>query len=296
MSLKTKHIPTLLFLIIVAVCSCAPVYPVQPFQPRIRPNPDKADRHYNIGIAHYILRHYDAAAAALDEAVSIDPLDYDAKICLGLSYAFLDSNSTAAAILDSEYPFSNARISNTEKGLALRITGHREEAIEAYYAALDADEPHPANLHSRIGINLFKLERYEDAIAEFKKVIDMNPTAAILYNSYEHLAHTYYQIGDYENAIEAFQAVITNNPEKKAVAVYNIANALYLLNRVDEAYQYYKKSIELDDKNIGAYYNLIIISIKTYKDVESAMNYFNKLNELDPNTAKKLFHLLSTLK
>ncbi len=283
-----------MFLAFLTICSCTAVYPVQPFPSKIRRNPDPADRCFNMGIAHYSLRDYDAAAESFAETVRIDPLDRDARIRLGLSYAYMDSISAAESILKQEYPFDNTHLTYTEKGMAYKTIGRYEEAVQAYQKALDMDEPHPLLIHSRLGTIFFNIGRFDDAIREFETVVSSNRVAARNYNAFLNLASSYYHSGEYEKAAGAYQNTIKYHPGKAADAFFGLGNVKYQEGNMDEAFELYTKAIENNDKHAGAYYNLCLIAVNYHKNTESAINYFNILSKLNPQLAKKLhYHLQS---
>ncbi|MER0283834.1 tetratricopeptide repeat protein [Clostridioides difficile] len=115
-----------------------------------------------------------------------------------------------------------------------------------YYADKIVDEyPQEAIGYSKRGNAHYLLERYDDALNDFKKAIELNPDDSMLYID---IAHVYESLGERNNALYS-----------------------------------YNKSIKIDENNSipylfrGCFYREIV-------DYENALNDFSRVIETDKNT------------
>jgi tetratricopeptide (TPR) repeat protein len=102
-----------------------------------------------------------------------------------------------------------------------------------------------ALLWNEVGNIHLKIGSPKDAIAAFKKAIELNPEAGW---SYCNLGHAYFLTGEYGNALFLFRKSIQliDTPEKQAIIWNKIGDAYRALKDIDNAIQAYKKADELD--------------------------------------------------
>jgi|GEM_PF-5159791 len=114
---------------------------------------------------------------------------------------------------------------------ALHTLGRFEEAVGAFTSLL---EVHPINANYRVtrAYNLFNLRRFEDALADYTWAIENSsaPDALLHYNR----GVVYSRLERYEEAIEEYSKSIELKPEQ-LLAQTNLAAALYMLGRLEEA-------------------------------------------------------------
>ncbi|MDH4267145.1 MAG: tetratricopeptide repeat protein, partial [Deltaproteobacteria bacterium] len=111
----------------------------------------------------------------------------------------------------------------------LYLKGDHEKAIHAFDEGLKIDPSNP-KINNNRGLALSKLERYQEAVAAFKKGGD---EASAYYN----LGCIYMMQGKYEESIEAFQKAIDIKPDIFVNAHENIKKAKAALPS-----PYFKKS------------------------------------------------------
>ena len=70
----------------------------------------------------------------------------------------------------------------------------------------------PANtdIHIRLGVNYFKLSKYEQAAKELQKAIELNPQIEDVHGI---LGVTLYHLKSYDEALEALETAIRLNPD-----------------------------------------------------------------------------------
>jgi tetratricopeptide (TPR) repeat protein len=129
-------------------------------------------------------------------------------------------------------------------------------------------------------------KQYDSAIAEFKKVIQIDPRFFEAYNS---MGFVYIQLGQYEEAIVYFQKALEINPNY-APAYDNIGVANSFMRRYQEAVPYYKKAIYIDPTFLPAYNNLGTTYIFLNRYQEAIDCYENAL-KADPLNADAHYNL-----
>lgn len=109
---------------------------------------------------------------------------------------------------------------------------------------------------------LIKKDCFSKAVGYDEKVISIYPHYLPIYID---LGTAYYSMNDYYKAADPWLQAYKldkENPEavKKIVALsdllYNEGNRCYRSGRIDSAITYYKKSVELNDSNVDAWYNM----------------------------------------
>ena len=101
------------------------------------------------------------------------------------------------------------------------------------------------------GVNYLEQGKYEQAIGNFNKAIELNPKYA---NAYYNRGVAYYSKGEYDKAIADYTKAIELNP--KFAKAYNDRGIAYKnKGEYDKAIADYTKAIELNPKFAEAYYN-----------------------------------------
>ncbi len=127
----------------------------------------------------------------------------------------------------------------------------------------------PANAVKE-GNTFYQQGEYDEAVRMYQEAKEMSPDSDIVNFN---LGAALFQKGEFQESAEAFtRSMITENPDLEADAAYNIANAKYKLgsatvesdmNGAAKLYQetldYYKRAIELDEKNTDAKHNFEIV-------------------------------------
>lgn len=134
-------------------------------------------------------------------------------------------------------------------GIALYATGDFAKAEEVYKKQAQQDEKNPM-VHNNLANALRDQKKFEEAIAEYQKAIELNPKST---NTYLNLASVYQ----------------------------------YSLNDFDKAMEVYKKAIESDSQNVD-FLNMAALAWEQHGDTEKAKEYFQKVLQIqDSNQAAK---------
>lgn len=193
------------------------------YEEAIRLDPNFADAWSNKGLALDNLGRYNEALDACNRAIELNPL---------LSYAWCN------------------------KGFALCGLRKYDEALEIYNKAIEIDPQLPRAWGGRCAVWLEGFERYNDALKDSEKALellrseeesesDLAETAQTVW--YNHGAVLYY-LERYEDAINAFEESIKINPEFPDAWQFK-GVALEKLNRDEEANDAFERACELDNRS-----------------------------------------------
>ncbi|MBS1951971.1 MAG: hypothetical protein OJF59_001090 [Cytophagales bacterium] len=132
----------------------------------------------------------------------------------------------------------------------------------------------------------YEEKKYEKAIGEFGKAIQLNPVYS---DAYFQRGLSYYTLADYDKAIGDFNIAIELNP-KNSQAYYWRANSNRMVRQDDLALKDFTSAISLTPNYYQAYY----WQGRTYYDLmmdEKATDNFRKALELNPQFSDALFWL-----
>ncbi|MBA7495919.1 Photosystem I assembly protein Ycf3 [subsurface metagenome] len=187
-----------------------------------------------------------------------------------------------------------------DKGIDYGVAGKFEEAQQEFTKALELDSFYtPAKvglelvedalkqiiksrtaLHLLRGIFYHNKGIYDDAVAECKKAIEINPNYAGAHHS---LGVAYGSKGMYYEAIAELKKAIEINPNY-AGAYYNLGVLYGEKGMYDEEIAEYKKAIEVDPNHADTHYNLgVVYGNKGMYD--EAIRELKKTIEINPNYA-----------
>ena len=154
------------------------------------------------------------------------------------------------------------------------------EAIAEYRKAIEL-APLDAKPHNALGNVLSAQGKTEEAIAEYRKGIELDPRIASAHNA---LGNTLSDQGKIEDAIAEYRNAIKLDP-LYAHAYHNLGNALSIQGKTEEAIAEYRKAIELDPLYGHPHVALGNILSARGKTEEAIAEYRNAL-ELDPSNAQ----------
>lgn len=136
----------------------------------------------------------------------------------------------------------NAQYHNT-LGLVLLNLGRPVEAQAEFQAAIDLDKVSP-DLQHNLGIALAQQNRFDDAIAAYKKALTY-PTYTTPEVAYYNMGEAYIRLNKPQEAQESFRAAIQLEPTMVA-AHYGLGLALSQGGRRDEAKAAFRQARDLD--------------------------------------------------
>ena len=152
--------------------------------------------------------------------------------------------------------------------------------IDNYDMCINLNYKYKSNAYFDRGISKYELEDYYGAIADYNKVIELDPDNA---SAYYNRGISKYELEDYYGAIADYNKVIELDPDK-VNAYYIRGSSKCELEDYYGAIADYNKVIELDPDNVSAYINRGI-SKNDLKDYYGAIADHTKAIEIDPDKA-----------
>jgi len=146
--------------------------------------------------------------------------------------------------------------------------------------SVSQDKPEILNAHDIIqkGIDFYDTEKYQDALKEFLKIPE-NDTAYFEALTEEVL--TYYQLEQYNKGIAAGKKALGLNLYLSPILFLNLGSCYDNVEKYAEAVQLYDEGIKLFPKYNTLFFNKAFSLIKLNKDKE-AFEYYKKSAELNP--------------
>jgi formylglycine-generating enzyme required for sulfatase activity len=134
-----------------------------------------------------------------------------------------------------------------------------------------------AKKHVEQGAGYFEQNKFDSALTEFNKAVELDPKSLLAYHS---RAHFYFEQEDYERAIADFAKSIELDPQD--AELYGDRGSAYLKARqLSSAHADFTKAIRIDPKFGPAYYYRAAIYIAD-KRYDLALADATKLIQLDP--------------
>jgi tetratricopeptide (TPR) repeat protein len=118
--------------------------------------------------------------------------------------------------------------------------------------------------------------KYQEAIEDFNKALELDPKFAKAYNNRGNAFHVQ---GKYQEAIEDYNKALELDT-KFAKAYYNRGAAFYDQGKYQEAIEDCNKALELDTKNAATYNNLkILLSNSVFQGNRAAPRKHDELDK-----------------
>ncbi|MGD9898924.1 MAG: protein kinase [Calditrichaceae bacterium] len=204
----------------------------------------------------------DAAISLFSQALKRDSLYAQAHAGLGEAYwrKFYTSKEVEyadLALVSCEKAFAlNARLApvNTALGMVHAGTGKYEEAVGDFSRALEIN-PTDADAYRGLANAYESQELFNEAEVTFKKAIELKPDYWAGYND---LGVYYYRHGRFEEAIQEFQNVIRLTPDNSR-GYNNIGGIYYMQEKWEKAEEMFEQSFRLHKSylvasNLGTLY------------------------------------------
>lgn len=162
----------------------------------------------------------DSAKRALDQALSVDSRDATANMMMGI-------------LLQQEGSQPNL------------------EKAEHYFKRAISSEPDNAQAHNNYGTYLYQMERYNDAVEQFR-IAGATLGYDQRYQALENLGRIYLKLGDVANAEKTFKQALLANRDSY-ISMLELAEIFYLQQQIPAATQMYEQYVRtVGQKNQGA--------------------------------------------
>ena len=255
-------------------------------QRRIRRR-NRANAHYNLGIALYHQGQLAEAVESYRRAIELNPNYAPTYNNLGLALKDQGNLPEAeqayrqAIALKPKFTFAYNNL-----GIVLYAQGKLTEAVESYRRAIELS-PNYTGAYNNLGFVLRDQGKLTEAEQVYRQVIALSPTFAGAYNN---LGLVLYNQGKLTEAVESYHRAIELNPNY-AGAYNNLGNIFREQDKLTEAIQAYRQSLSLPDEKgtpTNAHtvaHNNLGYALQQQGDLQAAMAEYNKALQLDPNYA-----------
>jgi len=141
--------------------------------------------------------------------------------------------------------------------------------------------PYNARAHNDLGLALHGRGRFDEAIAQYRKALEIKPDSAEVHNN---LGNGLFGRGQVDEAIIEYQKAMRIRPDY-AEAHYNLGNGLLGRGQVDQAITHYRRALEIKPDYVEAHYNLGNGLLARGQFDEAIIEYQNAL-EIKPDYAE----------
>jgi len=141
---------------------------------------------------------------------------------------------------------------------------------------IDEISDYPSS-HMNLGVNYKKRGMIEEAVAEYKRALELNPNYA---EAFYNLGVIYTERDMISEAISHYKKAINSDPGFGPPR-YDLGNLYFKKGMVKEAIAEYKKALEINPHYTDAYYNMGVIHADQ-GDIDSAIDYYKQALEVSP--------------
>ena len=149
-----------------------------------------------------------------------------------------------------------------------------------------AKSPMSARAHDNLGLAWIGVKKYDLAIDEFDKTLELNPK---YYLAYYNAGVAYHLQGDLERAKIAYENSLKINPAYFR-SYYNVGIVYKSLGELDMAVSSYDKAISIDSRHPFVYNNLGVVLMEK-GDHKRAEEVFKKAVAINPGYEKAYYNL-----
>ena len=219
-------------------------------------DPSSPSIHLRLGVDYIWKGEYNKAIEQLELALKYNPQDTHSRFLLALLYAS-QKNLTQTIeqykqIIQLEPEgFENNPFIFYNLGIAYLRTDKFDLAIENFKKAVEL-RPQDAKLYLVLGLAYFNIENYLEALKNFELAVQLSEIKFANDIYYFYLGVVYDKIGEKEKAAENFKKAIILNPDNDSA--YNYLGYMFAEQGInlDEAEKLVKKAIEIEPRQ-GAY-------------------------------------------
>jgi type IV pilus assembly protein PilF len=175
-------------------------------------DPENPEVVYSLGMAYIGKKRHDLSEQKLHRAIALKPNYSKARNDLGVAYLELkrwDNAIEQFKIVKDDIFYDNSENASINLGLAYMGKGDHARALEEFQAVAGANPRNPV-AHLSIGRVLFAMDKSEQAIAEYRKALDIFKDYAA---AYYHLGQAYMKLNNLDAAKAAFKEVIRIIPD-----------------------------------------------------------------------------------
>ncbi len=214
-----------------------------------RQNPDEPMLQLNIGLAHYSARKYQAALAAVQKLLKVQPDLPPANLIAGASLLKLKQGCPSLAYLKKAQSLSANPEYAEQRAEAEAACGNSAAAVEWWRRVASAQARNPRAWY---GLGLAQVAIGEEAAAQesFARLTALGPSPE-LRKLERDVARGLWTAGRYEEARGALEQV-KRLGVKEASLEYELGDCVEKIEGPAQALPYYREAVRLDPKLVSA--------------------------------------------
>ena len=242
----------------------------------IRLRPNDPDAYHNLGTALVVQNKTDDAIVAYRRAIELAPNDAFLYNALGTALALQRNFDDAIAAYRRAIELNpNQGVFHDNLRNALVSQGNLDEAIKL--------APNDVELYNNLGIELYHNDNFDDAIAAFRRAIELGSNDATNATLYNNLGAALLEKKNFDDAIAAYHRAIELDPNNEE-PYNNLGNTLQKYSNFDDAIVAYHRAIELDP-NTATLYNGLGSVLHNEGNLNDATAAYRRAIELDSTNA-----------
>ena len=248
-------------------------------------NKNDVQVHFTLGVLLASQNQYKSSQFELEQADALQPETFEILYNLGLAYLRSNDNSKAELTLGRALKLKPD--SAEALYLLAQVYANQSRPLDALDLLVRAHKLAPQNTDIIFQMAQVSISQnyYEDAIPLLEEGLKIAPRRTDLLAT---LGESYFMSGQVEKAIEQFKKLIEIEPSARSYAFMGLPYRH--LGRFDEAKEYFEKGLKLDPHNSSCLYNLGVIAAKQ-GDAVDAETYFEQILRTNPNFPEALLEL-----
>jgi Flp pilus assembly protein TadD len=200
-------------------------------------DPQDAELHNALGWTLFQDGRTEEAVAEYNRSLTLNPSQAKAHNNLALALVELGQLEEAARHFKASLDLDPKAEIYSDLGFTMAQLGRPEEALADYQKALDLD-PNCASAHFNLAVSFVQAGKFEEAESQYRRAIVGRPTA----ETYNGLGFVLARQGRADEAVAEFRKAIEVNP-KFTPAYNNLAEALVKQGKLEEAESAYRRSL-----------------------------------------------------
>ena len=201
----------------------------------IKLNPGASQGYFNLGNTLVDARRLADAENCYRTVLSLDPHHADATIALG-------ALAERTGDVDAAIEWYRQAILRDSTFTTLLAAGSDWTPALAHFETAISIDPGDAPTHAKIGLALARMERFDEAMEAFRRVLELEPDSPEALGNY---ASALCQCGEARASLVHFEKALRID---HANAHANYANVLAALGRTDDAFTHYDQALALDPR------------------------------------------------
>jgi tetratricopeptide (TPR) repeat protein len=149
------------------------------------------------------------------------------------------------------------------------------------------DKTAQANALYRHGLNLLRRKEFARALADFSRVIELEPAQ---FKAYFSRGRVYQVQRKYQASVEDFSRVLRLQPDHTSIykVFYHRGRALAALDLYQKAIADFSRVIRMQPRHVKAYYHRGLVFFWGCWDLAAAIQDFSSILEIDPHNLEAL--------